>query len=353
MDATITFPLGTALHGDILYVAQAGCVTALRISSGKKLWRSKDGPVEGGLSPQPRDFAPVLADGVVYSVNNNPGGSLDEDKHGVLYALDARTGKRRWAYHGATGKLNQPVAGNGAVCVATSKTIHLVDAETGKARWTQRMPFDIATGTMGYAAGLIILVDEHGTSVALDEKTRKVRWVQHDTDGAEALNSSITVVGDVVFVGARAALDLHSGKTKWAHGTADAGGQLVTVSGKFLYVAGAIATDSDPAAVACVDTSIGYTSWQVDVPATKRPHAFGPPAVLDGKVYVGTSDSGLIVLDATSGKQLARYNAGRIATSPPVAAGHTVYVVVAADGKDGDEDSDGVPYADFVYALKV
>lgn len=353
-DATTVYPYGTALDGDTLYVAQAGCVTALRTGSGKRLWRSKNGPTEGGTAgPQPRDFAPVVAGGIVYSVNNNPGDSLDEDKPGVLYALDARTGKRRWAYRGATGKLNQPVVGNGMVCVATSKTIHLVDAESGEAHWTLPMPFGVGTGTMGLAAGLIILVDDHGTSVAMDVKTKNVRWAQHDTDGSEALNCSITVAGDVVYVGARAALDLHSGKTKWANGMADPGGQPVTVSGQNLFVAGSNATGPDAATVACVDAGIGYATWQAVVPSTGTPRAFGPPAVLNDRIYVGTFDSGVLAFDAAQGKQRAQFKVGRTATSPPVADGHTVYVVVGGDGKDGDEDSAGLSYADFVYALRV
>ncbi len=354
-DATTVYPLGTALKGDTLYVTQAGCVTALRASSGKKLWRSTNGPTEEGISgPQPRDFAPVVADGVVYFVNNNPGGSLDEDKPGVLYAVDARTGKQRWAYPGATGKLNQPVAGSGAVCVATSKTIHLVDAQSGHARWTLPLPAGIGSGTMGFAAGLVILVDDRGTTQALNAETRDVVWAQHKTDG-RALNSSITVVGDVVYVGAHAALDLHSGESKWPmlDSMADAGGQPVTVSGQRLYVSGSNANGPEAAEVLCVDASIGYTHWRAKVSSTKRPRAFGPPAVLDGKVYVGSYDNGLFVFDAATGKQRARFDVGRTATSPPVADGHTVYVVVGGDGKENNEDSAGLSFADFVYALEV
>jgi outer membrane protein assembly factor BamB len=55
------------------------------------------------------------------------------------------------------------------------------------------------------------------------------------------------------------------------------------------------------------------------------------PAIVGDRVFIGSSDNRLYVLDAQSGKKLWEFDAGSSITSSPAAAGGRI-VVASTDG---------------------
>lgn len=341
-------PYGLALDGATLYVGQAGRLTALHAGTGKQKWQSPHGPTQYSTAgTQFTDAAPQLADDVVLVVDNHPAHAKNNTP-GALHAIDASTGKKRWTFRSPAGKLATPAAADGVVCVADPATVYLVDAATGQVKASEKIKDGVGTGRSAMSDGAAVFVDGGGAAVALDVKTRKVRWVA----SVRAPTDSAVVIGSgVVYLGAQVALDLRTGKPWWQDGQVDTGLLPVSVSADgTLFTAGTQGFGGDSTKISAVDATSGTTVWQAGVPGDDT-SAYGPPAVLGDRVYAGTSGSGLLALDAASGKRRWRLEVGAAPVGPPVAAGHTVYAVVGNDSSDDDRDKDNGGWDDVVYAL--
>jgi outer membrane protein assembly factor BamB len=122
--------------------------------------------------------------------------------------------------------------------------------------------------------------------VALDLKTRAVRWRYEHPDRKFPFYSSAAVTADTVLLGGRDrmlhALEAGTGKARWTHMTR-----------------------------ARIDSS---------------------PAVAGQRVYVGSSDGRFYVLDLTSGKVVWEYDDGGPLTSSPALASGRV-VIGSGDGR--------------------
>jgi outer membrane protein assembly factor BamB len=80
--------------------------------------------------------------------------------------------------------------------------------------------------------------------------------------------------------------------------------------------------------VHAINASTGKSVWKF----VTRARVDSSPAVADGRVYVGSSDGKLYVLDAATGEKRWEFDAGdAITASPAIAAGRVV--VGAQDGR--------------------
>ncbi len=239
------------------------------------------------------------------------------DQH--LYALDLATGKQKWKYKSADGFKAPPSVLDGAVYIGDEGGMfHCVDAVTGAKRWTFETGGEI-TGGANFAGDRVLFGSHDSTLYCLDRKAGKLLWKVR-TDGP--VNGSALVAGKLTFV---AGCDSNLHIIDWETGKdleqIDLQGQAAAtaaVQGDHLYV-GTMTNF-----VQSVDLTKKAIKWSY---ASKREQPFfGSAAVTERLVIVGGRDKLIHALDRKTGAQAWTYpTKGRIDSSP-VIAGPRVYV---------------------------
>jgi tetratricopeptide (TPR) repeat protein len=100
---------------------------AFSLRSGRALWHAYAGSYSyGWLFNEKNGTRPAVSGSSIYA----------SGKDGVLYALDASSGKRRWTFSAAAPILGSPLASDDAVFfLANDGYLYAVEADTGKLRW--------------------------------------------------------------------------------------------------------------------------------------------------------------------------------------------------------------------------
>ncbi|HEX7560229.1 MAG TPA: PQQ-binding-like beta-propeller repeat protein [Usitatibacter sp.] len=310
------FPTGNrvvsspVMQGNVVFFgSDDGNVYAVDAASGRQLWkRATGGPVSA---------SPAVEGDTLYV------GSFD----GRFYALNARTGAIRWKF--ATGGerrfeakglhgwqpasqtyldpfdifLSSPVVAAGAVYFGSGDgNLYALDAASGELKWKFHTA-DVVHASPAYADGVLYFGSWDSWFYAVDARTGAEKWRFHGGEDALIHNqvgfqSSAAVVNGVVYVGCRDsnlyALDAATGKEKWRFNNAG--------------------------------------SWVIT-----------SPAVTQGNVVFATSDSSLFhVLDAETGKPLAKVQGKAYMFASPAVAGGVVYqgvtngILEARDLASGD-----------------
>jgi len=240
-----------------------GAVAALAAGTGRVRWISRVGASE---------TSPLLANRLVYVGGWN----------GVVYALDARTGKHVWSFR-TGGPVKGGIAANGTRVYAGSYDGHVyaLGALTGRLIWSAAsQPQLLGRGTFystpAVAYGRVYIGSTDGKVYSFGAASGKLRW-SHHTGGY--VYGSPAVWHETVLVGSY---------------------------------------DHDFYAF---DAATGAVHW--------RFHANGPisgsATVIDGVVYFATLHGRTYGLDARSGRELWRFADGKYA--PAVADAERLYVV--------------------------
>jgi len=223
-------------------------------------WTFQTGDVVGS--------GPTVVDGVVYM----------DGWDGNLYALNASTGAKLWAYDSFTLMASDPAVVGGLVYAGTYSSFVALNASTGDLVWS------FPRGMVGSPAvldGVVYVVSGNfgnGDVYALDANTGAELWDYHN--GADTLASPAVGNGMVYF-----------GDTNGLH---------------------------------ALNANTGALLWSY--PAGNL-YGTGSPAVTNGVVYIGTCNN-LYALDANTGAKLWSYTASDCVSTPAVANG----VLYAADG---------------------
>src|SRR5260221_459650 len=146
--------------------------------------------------------SPAVANRVVYIGSND----------GLLYALDAKTGKTLWLHVAKSDVGSSPAVANGILYVGSDDhTLYALNAATGATVWTYTTGNAIWSSP-AVANGIVYVGSNDSNLYALDALTGKVRWT-HATENF--VSSSPAVVNGVVYVGCsdgNDALELHYGR---------------------------------------------------------------------------------------------------------------------------------------------
>jgi outer membrane protein assembly factor BamB len=241
--------------------------------------------------------SPTVADGAVYV------GSYD----GRLYAIDAGSGSELWTVETGDREWSQPVVLDDTVYIRGGyeeifdddvltgyrSQLYAVDARTGEKRWrveTNGRPESVPTlsdGTVFVCSG-----PPDGSLYALDSETGEREW---SFTAADLANSSPTVAGGTVYVGGDTdsvlyAVDAASGKEIWrleTDGAVGRGSPTVVDGSVFLCTTSGLLS---------VATATGDVDWTYEIDADARYLANSSPVVVDGTVYV--SAGSLYAVDA-------------------------------------------------------
>jgi outer membrane protein assembly factor BamB len=285
--------------------------------------------------------SPAVVDGVVYIP------SMD----GFLYAIEQETGKEKWKY-----KSRMPIASSPAVVggmlyfVSSAGALGAIDIATGQIKWVfateferkfearnlhgypsaaQTIPdaWDIFISSPAVYNGKVYFGSGDGNVYAVDAQTGVVQWKFPTKD---VVHASQSIANNTVYIGSWDsyfyALDAETGQERWSLKT----GEDPTIHNQVGFQSSAAVVDGTvyvgcrDAHVYAIDASTGRKKW--DYPASKS-WVNGTPAVRDGVVYVGTSDSSrFMALDAKTGRLRFNFDAKSYMFSSAALAGDLAYV---------------------------
>jgi len=363
--SALPFGVATAMPGSAMHVPAGG----LEASPPQGTWASaRDWQV---VWRRPLGFvtqAPRLGNGLVYAF-------VGED----VVAIDAATGEVRWQY--VAPQAAQTSSALGCPCASTTtdfngkdlyvlaggNELRALDARTGRARWARPVGEAVVTPTVSFK-GIVVVgaTKEGGTALhGLDERSGAPRW---QTALGSRLIPWLALDGATVLAvtGGRRmwAVDARSGRVRWAADLADAllpspdrvgGGALAlttydgvydgvrvleTASGSErwsvpleggalqpLLASGRIFIATFRGQVLALDGHTGQRLWTAE---TTQPVAGENMVLGEGVLYVPTHDQYLLALDAADGQVRWTQSIGQM-ISPPVVK-HGVLLAGTVDG---------------------
>ncbi len=300
--------------------------------------------------------SPVLADGVLYIA------SLD----GLMHDIDAESGKEKWNFKSSMPIASTPAVANGTLYFVSSRgALAALDIATGKPKWVcpteyerkfeaknlhglpspaQTIPdaWDVYISSPAVDGNKVLFGSGDGNVYAVDASNGQVLWKFGTGD---IVHASPAVANGVVYIGSWDsrfyAIDEETGLEKWRFQAGEdpiihnqVGFQSsASVDGGVVYVG---CRDGH---VYALDAATGKKRW--DYPTAKS-WVNGTPAVRDGVVYVGTSDSSrFMALDARNGRLRWNFDAKAYMFSSAALAGDLAYVgdhngrLYAVDTKTG------------------
>lgn len=257
------------VDGDIVIVgSDGGDVSAFPVGSGRRLWTfHAGGAVSASL---------VVVDHVVYA----------SSEEGTLYALAGASGTPLWSVAVGGPITRGPAVSNGIIYVgAEGGLFSAIDAATHHVRWTVGLgPGGVGTPTVVddiiyVGRGLLADESQHDL-VALSVGDHRILW---RFQAPSRIQVHVGAVGhgfvyavsedDNVY-----ALDPITGIPRWTLSTTGSIGTLAALVDDVLYVTSADGT------VRAADAGSGEELWKVSVRGVPT-----MPAVIDGRVIVGTS----------------------------------------------------------------
>ena len=278
---------GLAVGGGRLYVTSGfGRLVALDPATGRELWvQDLDGTGTG---------TPSYRDGVVYLVSGDTTG----------WAIEADTGRIRWQIDSVEDLGN--VSGGPAPAITDTLAI-----------------FGFGSGELAAAfrkGGLSVW-----NGAIAGRRAGRARALIQDITGDPMVAGDRLYVGN--FSGSMAALDVNSGERIW---TAQEG-----ATGPAWPVGGSVFAVTDLGELVRLDAATGARVWGVPLPGFVRQKprrrsevvAHHGPIVAGGRVIVASNDGLLRQFDPASGALLGRTEIPGGATTAPVVAGGTLYVV--------------------------
>lgn len=320
--------------GRVFTVDSAGRVSATS-TSGEALWTYS-------LVPLRDDASQALAGGLAAA----NGRLYVTSGFGTLTALDASTGAEIWTQRlQATATGAPTVFGDLVYVVAGDSTAWAIEADDGRVRWQADGLGDVGNvaGAAPPAVNDTYVVFSFGSG-AVQGAFRQggLRLWSADIVGARrgfaiGLVDDITgypvISGDTVYAGNHSgrvvALNLSSGERKWTarHGALDP----VWAAGNSVYFV------SDLNELVRLNAEDGTQIWSVDLPGyepVRRPqrrrdsaYSNHGPIMAGGRLIVASSDGFLRSFDPASGDLLAQTEIRGGATTRPIVANGTLYVV--------------------------
>jgi outer membrane protein assembly factor BamB len=373
-------PNGVTVQEGKVFGATASAAFALDQKTGKELWST---PLlrESGESI---DMAPGYRNGIVYvsTVPTNVNAEYPAGGGGVLWALDAKTGKKLWHFNTAPDDLwgNKKVNGGGGLWYAPSfdakgsmyfgtgnpspfpgtgkypwgssrpgpnlytNSMVKLDAKTGKLQWYyQQTPHDIFDWDfqdppiLASADGrqLAIGAGKSGVVVALDQKTGKPVWKTpvgehngHDEDGLKAMRGGKLPAKMTVAPGTLGGViaPMAANKTTLF---------VPVVNHPVEFLASGKTNESTPLTgeMVALDIKTGKELWNEEYEAA----AFGAPVAVNDMVFFTTFDGTVHGLDAKTGGEVWVETLPAGSNSAVIANGDTLLVPAGLPVAEGQE----------------
>jgi outer membrane protein assembly factor BamB len=273
------------------------------------------------------EFPPVIAYGKLYLANNS----------GVLFAIDARTGRERWRYDSRRCTAASPAVAKGLVyevflnrppCNAEGSSLDgevvAFYARGGRVRW--RRTIGPSETSPLVSNGLVYVGDWRGYVYALDAGTGRTRW-RFATGGK--VKGGVALSGHRLYVGSYDghvyALNALTGRQVWRASAQARLGPTGTFYATPAVAYGRVYIGSTDHKVYSYGATTGALRWSY----TTGSYVYSSPAVWRLRVYIGSHDGNLYCFDAATGSVRWRFNAhGIISGSPTVLDGIVYFATV-------------------------
>jgi outer membrane protein assembly factor BamB len=276
------------------------------------------------------EFPPAVAYGRAY-VANNPG---------VLYAVQAATGRTSWTYRSGRCAAASPAVAKGVVymaflnlrrpgsdaCNADPGTPGLdgqvvaLDARTGKLRWRHTIgPSETSPLVDG---NRVYVGDWDGNVYALSARSGKELW-RYTTGGQ--VKGAVALSGHLLFVGSYDhrlySLDARNGKLIWSSSSQDRLGGRGTFYSTPATAFGRVYIGSTDGKVYSYGASSGEVRWSQSTGG----YVYASPAVWNERILIGSYSGRFFSLDAATGDVQWQYDAGGPISGSATVLGDVVY----------------------------
>jgi len=316
---------------------------------------------EWSLSPKMYVFPAIGADGSVYV------GSLD----GKVYALDGKTGTKKWEFVTRGAVASPPVIGaDGTVYFASNdKTVYALDGKTGDRKWEYKTETIVQhSPAIGVDGTVYILFKPQGGGAlpvpgatssspklhALDGKTGTKKWEFQTGYGVAETSSPAIGVDGNLYIGPHAFYGAVGAK-KWVFfekNTVGLGGvitgfpgQRATAPSLSAWTTTAIGDEgtvyfgTKNGKIYALNGITGSKKWEF---LTGGPISSSPSIGTDGTVYIGSEDKKFYALNGKTGAKIWEFESeDNVRSSPAIGSDGTIYIgsddkkVYALDGKTG------------------
>ena len=273
------------------------------------LWKARAGTAE--LTH------PVAAGGIVYA------GSAD----GNIYALRAATGKEAWRFDMGGNVTSVPaVDGTSLYALSEKGRLCALDAETGEFLWEASMPsgrsFELP---LTLASDGLYISTSSGVLLKCSVQDKgRILW---EADAGGHLKGPVTVGGGLAVAVAEGgnvhAFHSSNGTKSWSSKQGFGGSEDFTPA----LVDGRLWLGTKGKDVFCLDASVGDVLWEAKVRSTVS----CPPAVGRGILVLCTEDREAVALNSTTGDPAWSVALGANVSAQPVMAGGIV-IVASDDG---------------------
>jgi outer membrane protein assembly factor BamB len=261
------------------------------------------------------EFPPVLAGRRLFLGTN----------HGLVFAVEARTGRIAWHRQFAGCVAASPAVGGGVVyigfmdpppCRGTSPSfLAALDAHTGKVLW--RFHAGVIESPPLLTQGRVYFGSWDHRVYALDARTGRLDW---SFSTGDRVKGGVALAGGTVFAGSYDgylyALDARSGRLRWTAGGGRLGGLYATPS----VANGRVFVGSTNGHVYAF-SSAGDQLWSVQTGS----YVYSPAALARGTAYIGSYDHRLYALSQATGRVRWTFDAGAPISGAPTVLGGLVY----------------------------
>ncbi len=296
------------------------------------------------------------------------GGGPDRRRYVAAVKVGPPKGAPDWTFDGRTLLEFPPAVDDGVAVLGTNAgRVFALDARTGRVRWARRLGGYIAA-TPAIAFGRVYVAAMDGSLTCYRLADGKVIW--QATTGGSPIESSPLVIGNQLYFGAwngtLYSYDVRTGKPRWrfqaagqikgsaaqagglvvvgdyggeVHGVSRASGSAVwTYTGGRRFYGGPAVSGDDlvigdvGGAIISLNARTGAERWRV---STGGAYVYSSPAIADGVAYVGSYDGRLRALDLGTGAQRWSFDVGgRISGSATVVDGVVYTARLYARGED-------------------
>jgi eukaryotic-like serine/threonine-protein kinase len=243
------------------------------------------------------------------------------DQH--LYALDANTGVKKWAFATSTAVFSSPTVYKGQVYLAADSTLFALDTATGAVSWSYPTGGQFGSTPL-ISGGMIYFINGNDSIYALDLATHALRWATHvGLVGYASIASSPTLYNGTLFIGGPAgwlmfALDASTGSPVWSQ-------QLffsTPVYSSPCYGDGLVFVGGQDENIYALDAGSGKVAWTFPVFSL----AFSSPTLSNGLLYFGGLNNFIYCLDAATGAERWQYTTLNGVYASPVVSNGVLYV---------------------------
>lgn len=273
------------------------------------------------------EFPPAVAFGRLYFANND----------GVLFAVNAKTGKLVWRYRSGRVQASSPtVAGrtvfhtflyrHNARGRGRDGELIAFNADTGAVRWRKQLAPSESSPLVHQ--GRVYVGDWSGRVYAFDVRTGRLLWT-FETDGE--VKGGLAASGGRVFVGSYDnhlySLNATTGKQLWRAATQERLGNRGRFYSTPAIAYGRVYIGATDGKVYSFGAASGRLLWSQGTGS----YVYSSPAVWERLVFAGSYDGQFYAFDAATGDVRWRFKGGKVSGSPTVMAGLVYFATLKGD----------------------